>query len=34
MPYKKYSSPNEYTPWTKEGINEQNLGEVPPCVFG
>jgi hypothetical protein len=34
MPYKKYSSSAEYTPWTKQALKEAELGEVPPCVFG
>jgi hypothetical protein len=34
MPYKKYSSASEYTPWTKHALREAELGEVPPCVFG
>lgn len=34
MPYKKYSSASEYTPWTHAAKKEKNLGEVPPCVFG
>ena len=34
MPYKKFSSSKEYSPWIQSAIDEQNLGEVPPCVFG
>ena len=33
-PYKKYSSYQDYTPFTARAKKEKELGEVPPCVFG